>query len=67
MMKGQGFDNRIRQAPEPQEIGPDFGVRSPEQGTLGFPHRCVLCLCLYQDGTVQIRKVRCENQLANVV
>src|SRR5207245_11563378 len=67
MMEGQGFDNRIRQAPEPQQIGPDLSVRGSQQSALRFPHRSAGYLCLCEGGTVEIRQVRSEDQLTNVV
>src|SRR5262245_48252621 len=67
MIEGQGFDNRIRQAPEPQQIGPYLGVCGPQQGTLGFPYRGAVCLRLHAGSPVEIRQVCCEDQRANVV
>ena len=66
-MIGQRFDNTIRQSPEPQEIGPDFGMRGIEYGLFCLPIGDVFRLYERQCLLVEFGVMHRQDQLADIM
>jgi hypothetical protein len=67
VMIGQRFDNTIRQSPEPQEIGPDFGMRGIEYRLFCLPIGDVFRLYERQCLLVEFGVMHRQDQLADIM